>query len=123
VKDDRVYLDHILECMRRIEEDVRPGRDAFMASHTLQDAVPRNLHTLAEPTQRLSVGLQLDHPEVEWRRIGAFRNVVVHDYLGIDLDRIWQITQPEIPALKPTIEAMLEDLPDSPIPDEEQDVR
>jgi len=119
VKDDRVYLDHILECIRRIEEDVRPGRDVFMASHTLQDAVLRNLHTLAESTQRLSVGLQLANPEVEWRRIAAFRNVVVHDYLGVDLDRIWHITQSEVPALKPTIQAILRNLPDLPDVDEE----
>ncbi|MBM4042680.1 MAG: DUF86 domain-containing protein [Planctomycetes bacterium] len=118
MKDDRVYLDHILECIRRIEEDVRPGRDAFMASHTLQDAVLRNLHTLAESTQRLSAALRQAHPEVEWRRIAAFRNVVVHDYLGIDLERMWEITQSEVPGLKPTIQTMLAELRDASASDE-----
>jgi len=54
MKADRAYVLHILECIRRIEEDTAAGRDAFMNSHTLQDAVLRNLHTMSESTQRLS---------------------------------------------------------------------
>ena len=54
MKDDAVYLRHIQECVRRIEENVASGREESMASHTLQDAVLRNLQTMAESTQRLS---------------------------------------------------------------------
>jgi uncharacterized protein with HEPN domain len=53
MKDDVVYLRHIMECIRRIEANVAEGREAFMASHTLQDAVLRNLQTMTESTQRL----------------------------------------------------------------------
>jgi uncharacterized protein with HEPN domain len=77
VKDDSVYLQHILECIRRIEEDATGGRQQFFSSHTIQ-----------ESTQHLSAGLQARHPAVEWRRIAAFRNVLVHDYLGVDLERV-----------------------------------
>jgi uncharacterized protein with HEPN domain len=45
---------------------------------------------------------------VEWKRIAAFRNVLVHDYLGLDSERIWQITQRDIPKLKKTVQLMLE---------------
>jgi len=89
MKDDVVHLRHIMECIRRIEENVAGGRDRFMASHTLQDAVLRNLQTMTESTERLSEALEATHPEIEWRRIAAFRNVLVHNYLGIDLERIW----------------------------------
>ena len=64
MKDDRVYLLHILECIQRIEGNTSGGHDAFMASHTLQDAVLRNLQTMAESTQRLSEELKAEHPEV-----------------------------------------------------------
>jgi uncharacterized protein with HEPN domain len=57
MKDDRVYLRHIQECVRRIEENVASGYEEFMASHTLQDAVLRNLQTMAESTQRPADGL------------------------------------------------------------------
>lgn len=107
MKDDTVYLRHIQECIGRIEENVRDGRDVFLASHTLQDAVIRNLQTMAESTQRLSDVLRARHPEIEWHRIAAFRNVLVHDYLGIDVERIWQIMQRDVPQLKLAILTML----------------
>ena len=111
MKDDSVYLRHIIECIRRIEENVKEGRERFMASHTLQDAVIRNLQTMAESTQRISDDLKETHPEIEWYRIAAFRNVLVHDYLGIDIERIWEIVQRDIPELKQAILQIL-NLPD-----------
>jgi len=107
MKDDHVYLLHILECIRRIEEDTADGKDAFLASHTLQDAVLRNLQTMAESTQRLSETAKARHPEIEWARVAALRNVLVHDYLGIDVERIWEIARRDVPELKAGILAML----------------
>jgi len=109
MKDDTVYLRHVQECIRRIEENIAEGRDRFMASHTLQDAVLRNLQTIAESTQRLSGDFKTAHPEIQWRRIAAFRNVLVHDYLGIDMERVWQITQRDVPQLKQAILTMLDE--------------
>lgn len=109
MKDDSVYLRHILECIRRIQEDVEGGREPFFASHTIQDAVLRNLHTMSESTQRLSEGLKARHPEIEWRRIAAFRNVLIHDYLGIDLEQVWEIIQSDVPELRRAVAAMLEE--------------
>jgi uncharacterized protein with HEPN domain len=108
MRDDTIYLRHILECIRRIEVNVAGEREQFMASHTLQDAVLKNLQTMTESTQRLSNTLKAVHPDVEWRRIIAFRNVLVHDYLGIDLERIWEIIQRDVPSFKRAIAAMLE---------------
>lgn len=107
MKDDAVYLRHIQECIRRIEEDTLGGRESFMASHTFQDAVLRNLQTLAESTQRLSGTAKSAHPEIDWRRVAAFRNVLVHGYLGIDLETVWKIVQQDIPHLKRVITTML----------------
>ncbi len=108
MKDDAAYLRHILECIRRIEEDVMGGREEFMHSHTLQDAVLRNLQTMSESTQRLEDSLKPRHPEVEWRRIAAFRNLLVHNYLGIDLERVWDIVQRDVPVLKRAVTSMLQ---------------
>jgi uncharacterized protein with HEPN domain len=107
MKDDTVYLRHILECIRRIEEDTTDGREHFFASHTLQDAVIRNLQTIAESTQRLSESVKERYAEIEWHRIAAFRNVLVHDYLGIDIERIWEITQRDVPELKHVVAKIL----------------
>lgn len=110
MKDDRVYLHHILECIARIEGNTAGGKGEFEASHTPQDAVLRNLQTLAESTQRLSDSLKASRPEIEWRRIAAFRNILVHNYLGIDLGTVWTIVEHDLPGLKSAISDLLETL-------------
>jgi uncharacterized protein with HEPN domain len=108
VKDDRLYLIHINECIQRIERYTASGLAAFQADTLIQDGVLRNLQTLTESTQRISESLKAAHPEVPWREIAQFRNVVVHDYLGIDLARVWDIVQHDLQSLKRSVTAMLE---------------
>jgi uncharacterized protein with HEPN domain len=105
MKSEEVYLNHVLECIRRIEEDVSGGKSQYLASHIVQDAVLRNLQTLGESTQRLSEPLKDTQPSIEWARISAFRNLLVHNYLGIDLEIVWDILEQDLPRLK---EAVLE---------------
>jgi uncharacterized protein with HEPN domain len=112
VKDDRGYLNYILECIRRIEKHRRSGRRRFLSSDTIQDAVLRNLQTMAETTQRLSSEIKATQSHNPWEEISGFRNVLVHDYLGIDLETIWGIMQHEVPEVKTAIQAMLAALAD-----------
>ena len=107
MKEDAIYLRHMLECIRRVEENTAAGYDAFMASHTLQDAVLRNLQTMAESSQRLSDESRSAMPAIEWRAISGFRNVLVHNYLGIDLEQIWTIVQQDVPSLRAALEGAL----------------
>ncbi|MBI5185635.1 MAG: DUF86 domain-containing protein [Nitrospinae bacterium] len=58
MKDDAFYLKYILECIKKIEEDISCGREIFMSSHLYQDAVLRNLHTISESTQRMSENIK-----------------------------------------------------------------
>ena len=108
--DDRLYLIHIQECIVRIEQYTAEGKSAFLSDTRTQDAVLRNLHTLAESTQRISEALKASRSDVNWRGIAAFRNVVVHDYLGIDLKYIWDIVEHDLPGLKRAVEGMLAEL-------------
>jgi uncharacterized protein with HEPN domain len=85
VKDDRLYLIHISECIARIEQYTKDGKHSFLADIKTQDAVLRNLQTLSESTQRLSDKLKAKYPEVDWNGIAGFRNILVHNYLGISL--------------------------------------
>ena len=107
MKDDRVYLEHILECVRRIETISSEGRETSQVSHLHQDAVLRNLQTMAEATQRLSNARKAMRPGIEWQHAAAFRNILVHNYLGIDLDLVWDILQRDVPALKAAAEEVL----------------
>ena len=74
MKDDRLYLVHVAECIERIEQFTTVGREGFMSDRKTQDAVLRNLQILSESTMRLSESLKATHSEVDWRRIQAVLN-------------------------------------------------
>jgi uncharacterized protein with HEPN domain len=108
MKDDKLYLIHIDECLERIESYIKDiDKKAFMNSSLIQDAVVRNLQTMSESTQRLSENLKDVHPEIDWFKISGFRNVLVHDYLGVDIERIWTTLSKELPILRKAIKKML----------------
>jgi uncharacterized protein with HEPN domain len=102
-KDERLYLVFILECIGRIRRYTVDGREAFLVDEKTQDAVVRNLQTLAESTQRLTPTTKAQYPSIDWRRIGQFRNVVVHDYMFLDYERIWSVVASYIDPLEQAI--------------------
>ena len=107
MKDDKLYLIHIKECVERVRQYAAGGKEAFLEDTMLQDAVLRNLQVLSESSQKLSEALKKTHPEVDWRGIAGFRNVLVHDYLGVNIVRVWEIVENHLPGLKRNIDAML----------------
>jgi len=107
VKDDRIYLEHIRDCIQRIRNDTIGGHEAFLADRKSQDAVLRNLQTLAESAIRLSAHSKSRQPEVDWRGIAGFRNVLVHNYLGVNMERICVILQTDLPVLAAAVDALL----------------
>jgi uncharacterized protein with HEPN domain len=109
MKDDRFYLIQVSEDIARIEKFTADGKAAFSASELIQGAVLHYLQTLGEAIKRLSVPLRSHYPDVAWRGIVALRNVLVHDYLEIDLDGIWDIVEKDLPVLKKQIQTMLDD--------------
>jgi uncharacterized protein with HEPN domain len=107
VRDSRLYLIHISECIDRIEEYTRDGKPAFMKASLIQDAVVRNLQVMGESTKRLPDEWKSAHPGIPWRKIIGFRNLVVHDYLEIDVDAVWEVVEHDLSDLKCVIEQML----------------
>ena len=110
MKDDRVYLHHILECLDAIQSYTGEGRQAFMRDRKTQKATLRELQELAESSQRLSDSLKARRPEIPWPDIAGFRNVLVHDYLGLNLSRIWHVIEHDLSPLRTAVQAMLESL-------------
>ena len=104
---DRVYIQHILQCIEKIQEYTCDGKESFFNNSLIQDAVLRRLQTMAESTQRLSDDLKTDAPDVDWRALSGFRNILVHDYLnGVDLDRVWNAIANYLPGLKSAIKRL-----------------
>lgn len=104
---DAVYLRHIVDAAERISRYVAVGRDRFIKETHWQDAVIRQLEIIGEATKQLSLEFRANHPDVEWRRIAGLRDVLIHNYMGVDLDAVWEITQGPVPDLRQQILAML----------------
>ena len=103
---DFVLLNHLRECIERIREYTGDRRETFERSHMVQDAVVRNLQTLAESTQRLSTPLKATEPNIPWEEIAGFRNVLTHAYLQIDPDMVWSVIEHALPEFTAAIERM-----------------
>ncbi len=97
---DLVYVAHMTECIDRVLKYCEGGESSFRQSDLIQDAVIRNLQTMAESSQRLSESTKAIASDVPWRAISGFRNIIVHDYLGVDLDMVWQVVSADLPALQ-----------------------
>jgi uncharacterized protein with HEPN domain len=87
LEKDQVYVEHILDCIDKINQYTAKDQQKFIADDLVQDGVLRRLQTMAESTQRLSDELKQTSPHIDWRALSGFRNILVHDYLnGIDLN-------------------------------------
>ncbi len=103
---DKIYVEHMLECIERVERFTGNEKNRFMESELVQDAVVRNLQTMAESSQRLSDEIKDTQPQIDWRAIAGFRNVLAHDYLGLDLETIWLVIENEFSPLREALKTM-----------------
>ncbi len=104
---DRLYLESIRDCLERIAEYTDPGEQAFLASRLIQDGVIRNLEVIGEATKNLSSELREANPNIPWRQIAGMRDVLIHDYLKVNLSRVWRTVITDLPPLRDTITRLL----------------
>ena len=109
MRDDGVYLEYIEESIDLVEQylggkSTDPDQHRFRTDSLTRDAVLRRLETLGEATSHLSVELRGRHPDIDWRKIADFRNVLAHGYIDLNMDLLWQAITEDLPALKTVIE-------------------
>ena len=105
-KDWTLYVLHILDCIEKIEEIQKRG--SIINDFVFYDAILRNLQTLAESTTKIPESFKLKYPNIDWKNIAGFRNVLVHDYLGdIDPKTVEKIIIDYIPPLRKVVTEML----------------
>jgi uncharacterized protein with HEPN domain len=108
VKSQRAYVEHVLRCIGRITADSGSGRDAVFRTHTLQDAIIRNLQVLCESVRRIDAIYKEAHPEIDWKAIAGMRNVLVHDYFDVDFEAVWDVVTRDIPPLESVMRSVLD---------------
>ena len=110
--DNTVFLKHILDCIGKVERYLQ-GYDfeKFQNDELVTDAVVRNVEIIGEASNNLTRDFRSKNPNIEWQKIIATRNRIVHGYATVDMEIIWNITQSNLPSLKTEIEKILENLP------------
>jgi uncharacterized protein with HEPN domain len=109
MKDRQVYLRHLADCLQRIREFTADGRQQFMNDRKTQDAVIRNLEIVGQIVRDLGPdSLAEQRPEVPWTRIAGTRNILAHQYLGVDLSLIWNIVERELTPLEHAVQSFLD---------------
>ena len=107
MKNERFYLEHISEAIDRIEQYTAKGRDKFMASIMAQDAVIRNFEIIGEAAKQISQQTRQKAPDVPWRQVAGFRDVLIHGYMGIELQEVWNVITDHLPNLKQAVNGLL----------------
>lgn len=111
MKNDAVYLHHILDAINRIEQYLAGvSYDRFLQDALLQDGVVRQMEIIGEAARNVSKDLQNAHPEFPWGKMIRVRNILIHAYFRVDLFIVWDTAQSDLPRLKQQIVQLLEEM-------------
>ena len=109
-RDIADYLDDILTAVADVEVFVSGiNFDTFTQDKKTVNAVIRSLEVLGEATKRIPESFRQKHPNIPWSKMAGMRDVLIHDYMGVDLKTVWKVAQERLPELKPLLEKLISD--------------
>jgi uncharacterized protein with HEPN domain len=104
-KDPKIFIEHILESIAFIEQYIEPlDQKAFFANHQAQDSVFRRLEIIGEAVKNLPDTFKNKFHDVTWKQIAGMRDILIHDYFGVDILQVWNTVRKDLPQLKKKLE-------------------
>ena len=104
IKDDLAYIEHILDCIRKIHEFSNDlSLKKFKSNEMVQDAIIRNIEIIGEASKRISIDAKQTYYKIPWKEIAGMRDKLIHDYLGVDAGVVWKTIKEDIPILEKLI--------------------
>ena len=110
MRDDATRIADALEAIERVEKYAAKGQTAFDSDELIQTWVVHHLQILAEALTRIDESTRRDHDEIPWDKIRGMRNILVHEYFGIDKRLVWAVVESDLPELKEQLDALLQQL-------------
>jgi len=103
------FLHHILDECIYLEGQYKNNSFIDLTNNkTLSHAICRSLEIVGEASKNVHANLKLKYPAVDWKRMAGIRDVIIHDYFGLDFEIIWDTIKTDIPALKNWMDIILE---------------
>jgi len=100
-KDPKILIEHILESIERIEQYIEgTTKDQFLDSIQLQDAVTRRIEIIGEAVKNIPKHVKDKYRDVAWKEIAGMRDILIHEYFGVDLELTWKIAKKDVRQLK-----------------------
>jgi len=100
-KNDLAYIDHIFDCIRKIQQFSKGfNQKKFSEDELVQDAIIRNIEVIGEASKKISADTKKTYYKIPWKEITGMRDKLIHDYLGVDTKVLWKTIKEDIPALK-----------------------
>jgi len=110
-RDDSVYLKHIRDAIAKTKAYVKGiSKSAFLGNTLIQDAVIRQIEIIGEAAKRVSEKTRSENVRIPWQDIAGMRNKLIHDYFGVDIEKVWLTVKKDIPLLKSEINRILKTL-------------
>ena len=108
LRNYRLYLEDMLASADKILRYAGDSSyESLIVDEMRLDAIVRNFEIIGEATGKIPQDIKNKYPQIEWRKIADFRNVLAHEYFGIDYEIMWEIIKDKLPSLRKEIEKML----------------
>lgn len=109
-RDEMLYLRHMLDAINIVEEYLQGVNEQnFKDTRLIQDGVIRQIEIIGEAARHISKDIRTAYPEIPWQDVAGMRDKLIHDYFGVDIEKVWDTAKDDLPILRKQVTGILKD--------------